>query len=918
MQVFFGVTKLFQSSDGNLRRMVYLFIKQVAEQTDPGSVIIVVQSLVKDMVNEVPLYKSNAIRVLSKIVDASMLVQVERYYKQAIVDKDEGVASAALASSLYLLDKPGCSDIISRWTSEVQTVLASARSDSVQFLALALLRSVKRTDRLAVSKVVQTLIRAGVRSPLALCLLIRYTTQLLLAPDAPSEVQASALSFLEGCLRHKSEMVIFEAARALIAIPATSPVAANRDIGNSITVLQMFLSSSKPTLRYAAVRTLSTLAATYPGPVSKCNEELEAAINDTNRTIGTLATTTLLRTASETAVDRLMKQISTFMAEVGSDELKVVVVKAIHDLALRTPAKHRAIMSFLATALRDEGGYDFKKALLDALLDIMEAIPEAKTDGLFHLCEFIEDCEFTALATRVLHLLGKEGPAMPAPQPASFIRFIYNRVILENPAVRASAVTALAKFATQCEDLRPQIIPLLQRCTDDDDDEVRDRAATYLRMLGAEAAPPSVEEAILRSLTPGSTDLVAMDRGVARELTSGLLPMPIHALSRALTLYQNRPTPGAFSFAALPHTESEAIPAEGGYGYNSEVRAAEATSKARTGLVAVPTPPHDVGSGAGASSGHAGGSGASAAAATDAAVEALYKIKEFASFGALFRSSQAVELTERELEYLVSVQKHVFADHVVSVLLQRRARAPRPPSLTARRCVSFSRPPHPPLPPAQVLAVTVSNTVPDVQLERVHVQMSIQDADCGFKPILSLACPKVKHGAPSTAYVALQREAGSVGPAAFGCTLRFLVRDIDHDSGAAVGDATPEEYPVNDIEVTPADFVARTPVADFRAAWEAMGNENEVQESFGLTFKTVSDAVAAIIDTLGLAPCEGTGSVKAGTPKHTAYLAGAFLGGIKVLARMQVSLEGENSCTLRIALRAEDGGVAEALMSLIR
>ena len=59
-----------------------------------------------------------------------------------------------------------------------------------------------------------------------------------------------------------------------------------------------------------------------------------------------------------------------------------------------------------------------------------QVIPESKNDGLFHLCEFIEDCEFTTLATRVLHLLGDAGPS--APSPASFIRYIYNRVILEN------------------------------------------------------------------------------------------------------------------------------------------------------------------------------------------------------------------------------------------------------------------------------------------------------------------------------------------------------------------------------------------------------------------------------------------------------------------------------------------------------
>jgi vesicle coat complex subunit len=56
---------------GNLRRMVYLFLKEVAESTDSAEVIIVVQSLCKDMNNNVDVYRANAIRTLAKIVDVS-------------------------------------------------------------------------------------------------------------------------------------------------------------------------------------------------------------------------------------------------------------------------------------------------------------------------------------------------------------------------------------------------------------------------------------------------------------------------------------------------------------------------------------------------------------------------------------------------------------------------------------------------------------------------------------------------------------------------------------------------------------------------------------------------------------------------------------------------------------------------------
>jgi hypothetical protein len=64
-----------------------------------------------------------------------------------------------------------------------------------------------------------------------------------------------------------------------------------RDLSPAITVLHMFLSSPKPTLRYAAVRTLSKVAMAHPLAVAKCNDDMEALVSDGNRTIATLAIT---------------------------------------------------------------------------------------------------------------------------------------------------------------------------------------------------------------------------------------------------------------------------------------------------------------------------------------------------------------------------------------------------------------------------------------------------------------------------------------------------------------------------------------------------------------------------------------------------------------------------------------------------
>lgn len=82
-----------------------------------------------------------------------------------------------------------------------------------------------------------------------------------------------------------------------------------------------------------------------------------------------------------------------------------------------------------------------------------------------------QDCEFTYLSVQILHLMGVEGPHTK--QPARYIRYIYNRIILENATVRAAAVSSLALFGAGVKDLTPRIVTLLKRALYDNDDEVR-------------------------------------------------------------------------------------------------------------------------------------------------------------------------------------------------------------------------------------------------------------------------------------------------------------------------------------------------------------------------------------------------------------------------------------------------------------
>ncbi|CAA7399426.1 unnamed protein product [Spirodela intermedia] len=816
-EVFFSVTKLFQSKDSGLRRMVYLIIKELSPSAD--EVIIVTSSLMKDMNSKTDMYRANAIRVLSRIIDGTLLTQIERYLKQAIVDKNSVVASAALVSGVHLLETNP--DIVKRWSNEVQEAVQS-RAALVQFHALALLHQIRQNDRLAVSKLVTSLTRGNVRSPLAQCLLIRYTSQVI-RESGTQTGERPFFDFLEASLRQKAEMVIFEAARAITELNGVT----SRELTPAITVLQLFLSSSKPVLRFAAVRTLNKVAMAHPLAVTNCNIDMESLISDQNRSIATLAITTLLKTGNESSVDRLMKQITNFMSDI-SDEFKIVVVEAIRSLCLKFPLKYRSLMSFLSNILREEGGFDFKKAIVDSIVLLIRDIPDAKESGLLHLCEFIEDCEFTYLSTQILHFIGNEGPKTS--DPSKYIRYIYNRVILENATVRAAAVSTLAKFGALVGSLKPRILILLRRCLYDIDDEVRDRATLYLDTLASgesEATNDQTDEDV-------------------KGFLFGSLGIPLNNLETSLQKYEVSKEP--FDIASVPkEVKSQPLVEK------------KAAGKKPTGLGPPASKP---------------------TSAVDAYERLLSSIPEFSSFGKLFKSSAPVELTEAETEYSVNVVKHVYDGHVV-------------------------------------LQYNCTNTIPEQLLENVTVLVDASEAE-EFSEVAVWPLKSLPYDSPGQTFVAFEKPEGAVSAGKFSNLLKFIVKEVDPSTGEAEEEGVEDEYQLEEVEIVAADYMLKVPVSNFRNAWEAMGDENERVDEYGLGPRdSLSEAVSAVINVLGMHPCEGSEVVPNNSRSHTCLLSGVFIGNAKVLVRLAFGIDASKHVAMKLAVRSDDPSVSEAIHDIV-
>lgn len=319
---------------------------------------------------------------------------IERLIKTAIVDKTPSVSSAALVSSYHLL--PIARDVVRRWQSETQEAASSTKPSGgfslsfstsgsqqlqpsstnymTQYHAIGLLYQMRSHDRMALVKMVQQLGAPGaVKSAAGTVMLVRLAAKLI---EDDQSLRKPMMQLLDGWLRHKSEMVNFEAAKAICDVQNVT----DSEMTQAIHTLQLFLTSPRAVTKFAAIRILHHVASFRPQAAQQCNPDIEALISNSNRSIATFAITTLLKTGNESSVDRLMKQISGFMADI-TDEFKITIVEAIRTLCLKFPSKQAGMLAFLSGILRDEGGYEFKRSVVESMFDLIKFVPGSKEDG---------------------------------------------------------------------------------------------------------------------------------------------------------------------------------------------------------------------------------------------------------------------------------------------------------------------------------------------------------------------------------------------------------------------------------------------------------------------------------------------------------------------------------------------------------
>lgn len=801
--------------------------------------------------------------------------------KTAIVDKNPSVSSAALVSSYHLL--PIAKDVVRRWQSETQEAAASTKSSGgfslgfssssgqlpvnnstmTQYHAIGLLYQMRMHDRMALVKMVQQFGAAGaVKSPAAIVMLVRLAAQLA---EEDAGLRKPMMQLLDGWLRHKSEMVNFEAAKAICDLRDVT----DAEVAQAVHVLQLFLTSPRAVTKFAALRILHNFASFKPEAVHVCNPDIELLISNSNRSIATFAITTLLKTGNEASVDRLMKQISGFMSEI-TDEFKITIVEAIRTLCLKFPSKQAGMLQFLSGILRDEGGYEFKRAVVESMFDLIKFVPDSKEDALAHLCEFIEDCEFTKLAVRILHLLGVEGPKTS--QPTKYIRYIYNRVVLENAIVRAAAVTALAKFGVGQKDpeVKRSVQVLLTRCLDDVDDEVRDRAALNLRLMSEEDE---------------------MAAKFVKNDSMFSLPYFEHQLVMYVTSDDKSTFESAFDISKIPVVTRE-----------------QADAEDRTKKLTASTPslkPPKVASTKAAPTGAE--AAASATAAAQQYAQELLNIPEMKEFGSVLKSSPVVELTEAETEYVVKVVKHIFKEHIVlqyditntldSVVLENVSVLAGPSDEEELEEVFI------------IEAEKLSQNEPGkvyVAFKKAGGEESLPVVS--FTNTLKFTSKEIDPSTnePEESGYDDEYEVAEFDLAGSDYVIPTYASNFAHlwEQVGAAGEEAEET-----LQLSGMKSIAGTSIYPFRAPKTSLGRVEQVTDHH-------AEATEQLAKTLSLQPLEGT-DVPVNQTTHTLKLLGKSVNGGKVVSNIRMAYSAKSGVTTKITVRAEEEGVAALVVASI-
>lgn len=272
------------------------------------------------------------------------------------------------------------------------------------------------------------------------------------------------------------------------------------------------------------------------------------------------------------------------------------------------------------------------------------------------------------------------------------------------------------------------------------------------------------------------------------------------------------------------------------------------------------------------------------AAASQKYAQQLSAIPDFKDFGALLKSSHSVDLTEAEMEYVVSAVKHIFKEHVV-------------------------------------LQFDIKNTLSDYVLADVSVACTAsgigdEETDSELEDEFFIPVSLIKNEEPGTVYVSFKRpESETFTAATFTNMLRLNLREIDPSTGEPEPEGSEENFSIDSLDLTGADYILPAFAGSFDNIWTSLAGVDEAEETLQLSAaKSIQDAVELLVKQLAMQPLEGS-EVALSSSTHALRLFGRSLEGGKVAGNVRMAYSAKSGVTVKIVVRSEEEGLAALIVA---
>lgn len=153
---------------------------------------------------------------------------------------------------------------------------------------------------------------------------------------------------------------------------------------------------------------------------------------------------------------------------------------------------------------------------------------------------------------------------------------------------------------------------------------------------------------------------------------------------------------------------------------------------------------------------------------------------------------------------------------------------------------------------------------------------------------------------------------GSFVGANFTNVLKFTSKEIDPSTQEPEEGGYEDEYEVEDLDLTGADYVLPAFAGSFDNIFDSIpsDDEHEAEETLQLgNAKSIADATELLVKTLAMQPLEGS-EIALNNSTHTLKVYGKSVKGGKVAAQVRMAFSAKSGVTVKVTVRAEEEGLA--------